>query len=103
MKTSLADHKRIVEEIQSVNLISGIKKLRDWLNDNGYEGEAGCKHYGILRTTGQCMSCKKQVAEPIILDTEEALEELRKKIDTPEELAERSSADSWFGNGRERR
>lgn len=80
MKTSLADHKRIVEEIQKVDLVPGINLLRAWLNDNGYEGESECKHYGILRTTGKCMRCRKQVAEPLVLDSDEALEALRERL-----------------------
>lgn len=69
MKTTLANHRHIVEEIQSLTLLQGIKRLRDWLKENGYEGEENCPHLSILRTSGTCVACRVQVTEPIIIET----------------------------------
>lgn len=80
MKTSLTQHRDLVKEIQKVNLIQGIKLLRDFLKDNGYEGDGPCKHYAILRTTGRCMNCKAEVTEPIVIGSDEALEALRERL-----------------------
>lgn len=80
MKTTLRQHRELVEEIQSSTLIHGVKLLRDWLKDNGYEGEAECKHYAIIRTTGKCMNCPTIVAEPIIIGSDEAIDALRKRL-----------------------
>lgn len=80
MKTSLRQQKELIEDIQMGSLIQGVKKLRDWLNDNGYEGSEECKHYAILRTSGKCMNCGEAVADPIIIGSEESLEALRERL-----------------------
>ena len=80
MKTTLREHKELVEEIQSLDKIRAIKRLRQWLSDNGYEEPTDCKHYAIMRTTGQCMACKTQISDPVVIGSDEALNELRRKL-----------------------
>lgn len=80
MKTGLVQQKQLVEEIQAVNLITGVKKLREFLKDNGYEDAGDCKHYAVIRTTGKCMNCPTIITEPIITDSDEALETLRARL-----------------------
>jgi hypothetical protein len=80
MKTSMVQQKRLIEEIQSSTLVVGIRLLRDWLKDNGYEGSEDCKHYAILRSTGKCMNCAALVTEPIILNSDDAIEALRDRL-----------------------
>ena len=80
MKTTLRDHKKLVEDIQSLNKFEAIKRLRKWLNEQGYEGSETCAHYMIVRTTGKCMSCGTEIAKPVILASNEALSELRRKL-----------------------
>lgn len=80
MKTTLRQQKELIEDIQMGSLISGVKKLREWLGDNGYEGEKDCKHYAIVRTTGKCMNCPAIVAEPITIGSDEAIEALRARL-----------------------
>lgn len=80
-KTNLRQKKDIVEAIKKEpSLVSAIRLLRDWLNENGYEGEEECKHYAILRSTGKCMTCPAIVAEPLVLDSDDALMALRARL-----------------------
>lgn len=80
MKTTLRQQKELVEDIQMGTLITGVKKLREWLKDNGYEGSEDCKHYAILRSTGKCMNCAALVTKPIILSSDDAIEALRDRL-----------------------
>lgn len=80
-KTTLKQKKDLVEAIQKEpKLVSAIVLLRDWLAENGYEDAKDCKHYAVIRTTGKCMNCPTIVMEPIITDSDEALEALRKRL-----------------------
>lgn len=80
-KTNLRQKKHIVEAIQKEpSLVQAIRLLRDWLQDNGYEGSGECKHYSIVRTTGKCMNCPTIVAAPILLGSDEVIGALRQKL-----------------------
>lgn len=58
MKTSLKQQKDIVEAIKAEpNKVRGIKLLREWLGQNGYEAPQDCTHYAVVRYTGKCMAC----------------------------------------------
>lgn len=80
MKTQLAQQTSLVRQIQESSLPQGVRLLRDWLKDNGYEGEQDCKHYAIIRSTGKCMNCPAIVAEPMVLDSDETIATLRARL-----------------------
>lgn len=79
-KTTLRQQKDLVESIQKVPLVQGIKLLREWLGDYGYEGSGECKHYAIVRTTGKCMNCAAFVQTPMPYDSDEAIGALRDRL-----------------------
>lgn len=80
MKTTLRQQKDLVEIIQTSSMIVGVKTLREFLKNNGYEDPGDCKHYAIVRITGKCMNCGTVVAEPIVLGSEESLQALRERL-----------------------
>jgi hypothetical protein len=58
MKTSLRQQREIVQAIKDEpNYVRGVKMLREWLGNNGYEGSQDCQHYAVIRSTGKCMAC----------------------------------------------
>lgn len=80
MKTTLRQQRNLVDEIQCSTQTIGIKLLRIFLKDNGYEGSEECKHYTVVRTTGNCVSCTEHVMEPIIIGSDESIAVLREKL-----------------------
>jgi hypothetical protein len=83
MKTTLRQQVELVNEIlKEPSKPRQVKLVRAFLVDNGYEDIGECKHYTVIRRTGRCAvsSCNAQVAEPLVLDSDEAIETLRERL-----------------------
>lgn len=61
LKTTLVQQRDIVDVIQKTTRIQGIKLLREWLGDNGYEpAYSPCPHTLIYRESGSCAGCGRK-------------------------------------------
>jgi hypothetical protein len=65
MKTTLRDQRDIVEAVKASTIVEGIKLLRKWLRDNGYEDTKDCTHALVNRLTGNCHACGTSVQPPV--------------------------------------
>lgn len=83
MKTSLRQQVDLVNEIlKEKSKPLQVKLVRQFLMDNGYEEVKECKHLTVIRRTGRCASgaCNARVMQPIVFDSDEAVQTLREEL-----------------------